>query len=246
LKAVPPRLRLQGLTNSRCMLWQTLPVLDLSCVSVPPALTLLAPSMHQACCIASVTIRAATPMFLWGGPARLGRLQQEAIPHSPPFKAHDAGHDAAMAFANLSCGVVEVDGASAAASPSKHVLLAFEAPDPAQPTRRLDHAQLHAATSSVNRSLSLVEGPPGTGKTKVSCAIISWWVSNLRRVLACEFCAVHATGTSNAAVDNLAIALVSLGCNVVRLGSPSSFTRSAVHDLLPKKHRDDCAVSNEE
>ena len=79
------------------MLWQTLPVLDLSCVSVPPALTLLAPSMHQACYIASVTIRAATPMLLWGGPARVGRLQHEAIPDSPTFKAHDAGHDAAMA-----------------------------------------------------------------------------------------------------------------------------------------------------
>ena len=27
----------------------------------------------------------------------MGRLQHEAIPDSPPFKAHDAGHDAAMA-----------------------------------------------------------------------------------------------------------------------------------------------------
>ena len=136
----------------------------------------------------------------------------------------------------LSHAIVHVDPQAAAARPERHSVREFPGSG-STPAVGLNESQLQAATLGAKSSMGLVEGPPGTGKTKVACAILSWWIRNLRPSLRCEFCALHAIGTSNAAVDNLAISLASLGHNVVRLGSRKAFTRSTVQDLMPKKHQ---------
>lgn len=69
--------------------------------------------------------------------------------------------------------------------------------------------------------VSLVHGPPGTGKTRTLVEIVAQCVARGERVLA--------SAASNLAVDNLAERLVDAGLEVVRVGHPARVT-DAVQD----------------
>ena len=77
----------------------------------------------------------------------------------------------------------------------------------------LNSSQQEAARACLSRRLTLVQGPPGTGKTKTAVQVVELWVRHLgiRPVLCCA--------DSNVAVDNIGVALVELGLNVVRTGA---------------------------
>jgi AAA domain len=84
--------------------------------------------------------------------------------------------------------------------------------------------QLSAIEAALTRRLTLIQGPPGSGKTTVAAAIGWGFVHQCRaiaphtKVLACAF--------SNVGADNLAEALLKVGLSVVRVGKASAVTES--------------------
>ncbi len=115
-------------------------------------------------------------------------------------------------------------------SPLKRALLnprPLGPPDPVQ-LPDLDPAQLDAAAHALDplRSLALIHGPPGTGKTFLLARL-------LEQLAKTE--APWALADSNAAVDNLALAASARGLDVVRLGHPARISPAARH--LGLEHR---------
>lgn len=90
----------------------------------------------------------------------------------------------------------------------------FDAERPLSPLDAALNEPQRAAVSLAlaARDLSLVFGPPGTGKTRTVVELVRQAVARGERVLV--------TAASNTAVDNLAERLVDLGVDVVRLGHP--------------------------
>lgn len=90
--------------------------------------------------------------------------------------------------------------------------------------RDFNAPQRAAIEAALTRRLTMIQGPPGSGKTLVASAIGFGFVHQCRvisphtKTLACAF--------SNIGADNLAEALVQLGLNVVRVGKPSAVTES--------------------
>lgn len=81
--------------------------------------------------------------------------------------------------------------------------------------------------------LSMIHGPPGTGKTTTVVEIIRQVVAKGEKVLACA--------PSNMAVDNLFEKLLSAGTRVVRLGHPARVMpelRAHTLDLMVDEHDD--------
>eukprot|EP00177_Eucheuma_denticulatum_P000333 GFKZ01000570.1.p1 GENE.GFKZ01000570.1~~GFKZ01000570.1.p1 ORF type:complete len:1088 (-),score=149.69 GFKZ01000570.1:2237-5500(-) len=75
------------------------------------------------------------------------------------------------------------------------------------------------------RDYLLILGMPGTGKTTTLAAIVKSFVERGKSVLLCSY--------TNAAVDNLLLALVRLGCeDFIRLGR----NRKAIHSRIHKYH----------
>ncbi len=86
---------------------------------------------------------------------------------------------------------------------------------------------LHAA------DVSMIHGPPGTGKTTTVVEIIRETVARGEKVLACA--------PSNTAVDNLFEKLLAAGTRVVRLGHPARVMpelRAHTLDLMVDEHED--------
>ena len=92
----------------------------------------------------------------------------------------------------------------------------------------LDPAQLIAASHALDasRSLALIHGPPGTGKTFLLARVLQALAQNDRP---------WALADSNAAVDNLAVAAAGRGLDVLRLGHPARIGAAARH--LSLHHR---------
>lgn len=101
---------------------------------------------------------------------------------------------------------------------------------PALPTR-LNEEQ-RAALELADRSIdvSLVHGPPGTGKTTVLVEIIRRAVARGETVLA--------AAPSNLAVDNLVERLVAAGLRPVRIGHPARVLESVLSHTLDAQVRD--------
>ena len=76
----------------------------------------------------------------------------------------------------------------------------------------LNSCQREAVCAALKQSLTLVHGPPGTGKTHVACEIV-------RQLLArCKDSPVLVVAETNMAVDNLCEKLMTLEVRVVRIG----------------------------
>jgi hypothetical protein len=88
---------------------------------------------------------------------------------------------------------------------------------------RLNGSQQAAVTAGLRRRLTLVQGPPGSGKTATALQLVRLWLAaGVRPVLCCS--------DSNTACDNLLAGLLDIGVrSVVRIGRPDAVRP----DLLP-------------
>ena len=82
-----------------------------------------------------------------------------------------------------------------------------------QPKTPLNSSQQKAVCASLEQRLTLIHGPPGTGKTHVACEIVQQLLLRNR-----EYNPVLVVAETNLAVDNLCEKLMSLGVRVVRIG----------------------------
>jgi len=104
-------------------------------------------------------------------------------------------------------------------------VLSYIRGNPSGVFRRFNTPQLKAIENALSSRLSMIHGPPGTGKTAVAGAIGFGYVHQCKsvsggaKVLACAF--------SNVGADNLAEELhFGLGLKVVRIGRASAVTES--------------------
>ena len=108
----------------------------------------------------------------------------------------------------------------------------------AETNSEFNRSQTQAITAALRRRLTLIHGPPGTGKTHVACEI----VCQLCRQLEKENSRVHTlvAAETNMAVDNLTRKLLQCGVRVVRIGkrgliSPDVHSASLDHQLDMKR-----------
>ncbi len=93
-------------------------------------------------------------------------------------------------------------------------------------------AQRSAAESAISSRLTLIHGPPGTGKTHTAVRILECWSKQ-------DIGTVLAVADSNVAVDNLLEGLLGRGVEAVRLGQPVKVReglRDATMDAKMEKH----------
>ncbi|MCA9122309.1 MAG: AAA family ATPase [Planctomycetaceae bacterium] len=99
---------------------------------------------------------------------------------------------------------------------------------------RLNASQIDAIRFALGaKDLSMIHGPPGTGKTTTVVEVIRRAVARGDKVLACA--------PSNMAVDNLFEKLLTIGARVVRLGHPARVMpelRTHTLDLMVDDHED--------
>lgn len=89
----------------------------------------------------------------------------------------------------------------------------------------LNSAQRHAGSMALSSpSLSLIHGPPGTGKTTLMVALLEALLNDGQRA--------WALAASNAAVDHLAVCADAAGLPVLRLGAPYRIGAQAQHLTL--------------
>eukprot|EP00659_Diplonema_papillatum_P010226 gene10227-15725_t len=79
----------------------------------------------------------------------------------------------------------------------------------------LNASQRDAVAHALTQRISLIHGPPGTGKTYTSVALVKSWLGN-------NMGPVLATSDSNTAVDNLITGLSAAGLSVARIGRPEA------------------------
>jgi len=76
-------------------------------------------------------------------------------------------------------------------------------------------SQQQALSSGFQRRLALIQGPPGSGKTRTSVMLVQLWVQTGHRPILC-------TADSNVAVDNLVSGCAAVGLGVARIGRPEA------------------------
>jgi len=96
---------------------------------------------------------------------------------------------------------------------------------------QLNESQMKALIgSNASNRLSIIHGPPGTGKTTTLVALIRQLLTTEKRVLVCA--------PSNNAVDLLARQLDAAGVNVLRIGNVTRVGDSIAHLTLTQKAAD--------
>jgi hypothetical protein len=86
--------------------------------------------------------------------------------------------------------------------------------------------QLAATEAALTRRMTMIQGPPGSGKTTVAAAIGFGFVHQCRTISNTNSAKVLACAFSNVGADNLAEAMIRLGLKVVRIGKPSAVTEA--------------------
>ena len=78
-------------------------------------------------------------------------------------------------------------------------------------------SQVESINAALNNTLTIIQGPPGSGKTKVACAVLKEISNHVKGVLA--------VAETNMAVDNLCKGLIDMDVQVVRLGNIKDVAR---------------------
>ena len=133
-------------------------------------------------------------------------------------------------------------------TPLRDVLFGLRTPSQKQETQnlvfknpKLDKSQKEAVVSAVHQNeLSVIHGPPGTGKTTTIAEIV-WQVTDkiiydfvISSLVQCVQAGekVLVTAASNVAVDNLGERLLEDGINVVRVGHPARISEGLLSHSL--------------
>lgn len=100
--------------------------------------------------------------------------------------------------------------------------------------KELNNFQEKAIANCFNDDLlSIIHGPPGTGKTYTLSHLIHYYKKNKKKVLACA--------PTNVATDNLALECIKKGLNVTRIGVPEKISpeiSASFIDYKIKNHKD--------
>lgn len=102
---------------------------------------------------------------------------------------------------------------------------------------KLNHKQTEAVISSLNHSLTLIHGPPGTGKTRVACEIVCRYLA--QKSAGDMRAKVLVAAETNMAVDNLARQLMHQQVHVIRIGnreqtSDDVYSRISLESLVSR------------
>ena len=98
-------------------------------------------------------------------------------------------------------------------------------------------SQQQAITASLSQRLTLIHGPPGTGKTRVACEIIRCMCQSRSAPVqrSAEKNRVLAVAETNMAVDNLTRCLLQLNLRVVRIGNVEQVSADIRHVTLEQQ-----------
>ena len=80
-----------------------------------------------------------------------------------------------------------------------------------------NNSQVESINPALNNTLTIIQGAPGSGKTKVACAVLKEISKHVKDVLA--------VAETNVAVDNLCKSLIDMDVQVVRLGNMKDVAR---------------------
>jgi hypothetical protein len=107
----------------------------------------------------------------------------------------------------------------------------------------LKESQVSALEKAFRHPLSLIQGPPGTEKTRVIAEYVS-----LRLKVIAKGCKILVCAPSNVSVENVTLRIASFELNVVRLASrtldgvPSPAAEYTVFNLIMKSNEKTCRV----
>ena len=90
-----------------------------------------------------------------------------------------------------------------------------------------DSSQVESINAALNNTLTIIQGPPGSGKTKVACFILKEISKHVKGVLA--------VAETNMAVDNLCKSLIDMDVEVVRLGNLKDIAKELYGYTLERK-----------
>ena len=96
----------------------------------------------------------------------------------------------------------------------------------------LNHSQLQAVEAAISHQLTLIHGPPGTGKTFVACSVVQRICSH---GLLKSGEAILVTAETNMVVDNLTRQLLQMGLRVVRVGGKGQISGDILSTSLEQQ-----------